>query len=205
MPAAGTRGAATFGTRSWYAWQQEVRTGISGDLAELVMRLDGPASSGIVLRIRAGHAWSQQPILAELRVVKAVSGCELVHIDVSDAGIYLLRGDSFVIEIISGTPGATIAGTYASPGTDSPSYSFPLYFAGFPFSNGGWRLGFQTFVVPRPCRSDMNLDGGIDEGDIRSFYELWSAGDSDADVNNDGAVDMSDISSFMDLWTSGNC
>jgi hypothetical protein len=206
MLSSGAPGAASFGTRSWYAWQQEVHAGISGDLSAVVLRLDGPISSDIVVRVRSGRAWTRQPAASEIRVVKRVNGDELVRIDVSDAGLYLVRGDAFVLEIISGTSaGATIAGSYAAPGGDAPRYGFPLYFAGYPFSNGRWRLGFQTFVTPRPCRSDMNLDGGIDEGDVEAFYRLWAQGDSVSDVNNDGAVDMGDISAFMDLWTAGDC
>lgn len=56
-----------------------------------------------------------------------------------------------------------------------------------------------------PCPSDFNQDGGIDGGDIESFYLLWASGDPCGDVNQDGGVDGGDIEEFFTRWSSGAC
>ncbi len=55
------------------------------------------------------------------------------------------------------------------------------------------------------CPADFNLDGGIDGGDIDSFFAAWEAGDCDADVNSDGGVDGEDVSAFYAAWEAGGC
>jgi hypothetical protein len=38
--------------------------------------------------------------------------------------------------------------------------------------NAAGRL--RGFILTPPCRSDYNQDGGIDGGDISSFFDAWS-------------------------------
>jgi subtilisin-like proprotein convertase family protein len=56
-----------------------------------------------------------------------------------------------------------------------------------------------------PCAADFNSDGGVDGGDIESFFPAWEASDGCADVNLDGGVDGGDIESFFAVWELGGC
>jgi hypothetical protein len=56
-----------------------------------------------------------------------------------------------------------------------------------------------------PCPADFNQDGGVDGGDIDSFFTAWETGDGSADVNQDGGVDGSDIDTFFTAWEAGGC
>jgi hypothetical protein len=53
------------------------------------------------------------------------------------------------------------------------------------------------------CPADFNADGGVDGGDIDTFFASWEAGQSSADINRDGGIDGSDVSSFFERWESG--
>jgi subtilisin-like proprotein convertase family protein len=56
-----------------------------------------------------------------------------------------------------------------------------------------------------PCAADYNLDGGIDSGDIESFFTAWEGSEPCADVNADGGIDFGDISDFYAAWELGGC
>ncbi|MEI7657349.1 MAG: hypothetical protein WCK33_04720 [Phycisphaerae bacterium] len=56
-----------------------------------------------------------------------------------------------------------------------------------------------------PCAADYNQDGGVDGGDIASFFPDWESSASCADVNQDGGVDGGDIESFFGVWEAGGC
>ncbi|MCX5688470.1 MAG: hypothetical protein NTV94_01535 [Planctomycetota bacterium] len=60
-------------------------------------------------------------------------------------------------------------------------------------------------IQPPVCPADFNQDGGIDGGDIESFFLAWEVGDAAADVNIDGGVDGADIESFFVAWQNGGC
>ena len=66
---------------------------------------------------------------------------------------------------------------------------------------------FSTGAPPAcpPCAADFNQDGGVDGGDIESFFGAWEGGDTCGDVNQDGGVDGGDIESFFLLWEAGGC
>jgi hypothetical protein len=53
------------------------------------------------------------------------------------------------------------------------------------------------------CIGDFNCDGGVDGGDIESFFVIWETGDPAADVNQDGGVDGGDIERFFTRWEQG--
>ncbi|MFZ4430756.1 MAG: hypothetical protein ACOYPS_10420 [Phycisphaerales bacterium] len=61
--------------------------------------------------------------------------------------------------------------------------------------------------APNPCgcAADYNQDGGVDGGDIESFFADWEASGGCSDVNQDGGVDGSDIESFFQVWEAGGC
>ncbi|MEI7658850.1 MAG: hypothetical protein WCK33_12375 [Phycisphaerae bacterium] len=55
------------------------------------------------------------------------------------------------------------------------------------------------------CAADFNQDGGVDGGDIESFFVSWEGGESCGDVNLDGGVDGGDVEVFILLWEQGGC
>jgi len=55
------------------------------------------------------------------------------------------------------------------------------------------------------CPADYNGDGGVDGGDVESFFLDWEAGESEADVNGDGGVDGGDVETFFRAWEAGGC
>ena len=54
-----------------------------------------------------------------------------------------------------------------------------------------------------PCLADVNVDGGVDGGDIEAFFLLWSQGSPSVDFNVDGGVDGMDVEAFFGLWEQG--
>ncbi len=83
------------------------------------------------------------------------------------------------------------------------------------FSNSGSSLSYQVDFYTNldsstcsscpPCAADYNQDGGVDGGDIASFFPDWETSASCADVNQDGGVDGGDIESFFGVWEAGGC
>ena len=55
------------------------------------------------------------------------------------------------------------------------------------------------------CPADYNRDGGVDGGDIESFFADWEGGSGCGDVNADGGIDGGDIETFFVLWEQGGC
>jgi hypothetical protein len=49
------------------------------------------------------------------------------------------------------------------------------------------------------------MDGGVDGGDIATFFGEWEAGTSCSDVNLDGGTDGADIETFFSVWQAGGC
>lgn len=56
-----------------------------------------------------------------------------------------------------------------------------------------------------PCPADYNSDGGIDGGDIETFFVDWQEGATCSDVNQDGGIDGTDVESFFVVWEAGGC
>ncbi len=59
--------------------------------------------------------------------------------------------------------------------------------------------------APCGCAADYNADGGVDGGDIESFFIDWEASGGCSDVNQDGGIDGGDIEAFFLLWEAGGC
>ena len=78
-----------------------------------------------------------------------------------------------------------------------------------PANASGWAILAATLsnstLGANPCPADFNNDGGVDGGDIESFFGAWEAGDNSADVNYDGGVDGGDIETFFSAWEAGGC
>jgi MYXO-CTERM domain-containing protein len=151
-------GGASFnvGTSS-LTWQQQIKAGLGGQLAGISVTIVGGAGSNMTLSIRKGAAWSSQPVLFQGTVTSASSATQQVFVDMTAANISLAAGDVFVMEL-NGNSGLNVIGTYvAPPGT--PAYSQPLYLNSAVHSDGGWRIGFQTYVytcTPGAACDDKN-------------------------------------------------
>lgn len=55
------------------------------------------------------------------------------------------------------------------------------------------------------CPADFNCDGGVDGGDVESFFAFWQEGQPPADVNQDGGIDGADVEAFFHSWEAGGC
>jgi len=55
------------------------------------------------------------------------------------------------------------------------------------------------------CPADFNKDGGVDGGDVESFFIDWEAGTGCSDTNLDGGIDGGDIETFFLAWEAGGC
>jgi hypothetical protein len=189
-------------------WQQEVTPGVTGTLEGIKLRLHGSVGASFRLRIRGGPACSARPVLAELTVVKSVVGDEAVFVPLLPFQVQVTSGQSFVIETgFIGFATVGMYGSYIAPTAGPALYSGPLFFGSQRFQDGGWRQGFETYVITQPplCLSDINGDGGIDGDDVTAFFDAWVAGGILADVNSDGGVDGADVSSFFENWVGSIC
>ncbi len=72
-----------------------------------------------------------------------------------------------------------------------------------PSGTEAWRATIPA--IPEPCVADFNRDGGVDGGDVASFYLAWIDSDPSADTNQDGGVDGSDVETFFVPWEAGGC
>lgn len=200
---------ALFSVSLTLPFQQQVVAGTSGQLSGIRIKLYGAVGSGMRLRVRMGQSWSLRPVVFDTMVNKSAPGYQSLWIDMSEANIVLAEGDHFVIETFAvlGVTAGKLVGNYRAPALGLPFYSQPLFFAGIPFTDGGWRHGFETYMITDeiPCVADINSDGGIDGSDVHDFFNAWEAGEVNADINIDGGIDGSDVSDFIDAWIEASC
>ena len=71
--------------------------------------------------------------------------------------------------------------------------------------NTATAFGTGVLTVEFQCIADFNVDGGVDGGDIASFFAAWESGNNSADANLDGGVDGSDVGTFFTYWERGGC
>ena len=107
-----------------------------------------------------------------------------------EAGSYAVRVPATVLTVASGLAldGEIVGG--ALPSGDGLA--------------GGEAVFAFTVETPR-CPADYNQDGGVDGGDVESFFLDWEAGEAAADVNADGGVDGGDLTAFFMAWQAGGC
>jgi len=201
--------AALFNMSSVLPWQQQVRVGVSGKLSGLRFTLAGPIGGMVRLRLRRGGVWSTQPAFFDVRLTKQIANYEVRWLDTSAADIYFGAGQTFVIETfaLATIQSLSLIGSHVSPSAGPALYVEPLNLSGIPFSDGGWRHGFETYMnVPNdPCPGDFNADGGVDGSDVSAFFAAWEGGDLNADVNKDGGIDGTDITTYLADWAGGRC
>jgi MYXO-CTERM domain-containing protein len=140
-------------------WQQQIKAGLAGRLAGISVTLAGGTVGGtITVGIRMGAAPSTQPVLAQhvATYTGPANQPQQVLVDFSADNVPLSVGTIFVMEI-SGGSGLSMTGSYVAP-PGMPMYSQPLYINGAVQGDGGWRLGFQTYVYT--CTPGMACDDG---------------------------------------------
>jgi hypothetical protein len=69
--------------------------------------------------------------------------------------------------------------------------------------DGSRRADVWMASVASICLTDWNSDGGIDGGDVTTFFDSWEQGK--ADINLDGGTDGADIDEFFARWERGDC
>lgn len=104
--------------------QQQVTAGATGQLTGVEFYLSGNAGEAVTLRVRPGGVPNAQAALFDGAAVKATSsGWEMPLVDVSAAGIQLVEGQVFTIEVQILTPGAGFASVDETP----PCYPDPIW------------------------------------------------------------------------------
>lgn len=189
-------------------WQQQVTPSVSGTLEGVKLRLHGAVGASFRLRIRTGAAWTGRPVVAETTVTKTATGDQVLFVPLIDANIEVRVGEPFVIEMAYiNTPSIGVYGSYIAPNSGPALYPGPLYFGIVRFQDGGWRQGFETYVIPAAprCPADINADGGVDGTDVSEFFNYWIDGNATADLNHDGGINGDDVSEFFDQWANSAC
>lgn len=101
---------------------------------------------------------------------------------------------------------ATVAigdlGTNGEAGSRMIAVGIPLADGVNGLEAGGLALPDDIFGTP-PCPADVNLDGGIDGGDVEFFFEAWVNALPLGDFNSDGGIDGSDVDAFFARWSAG--
>jgi hypothetical protein len=194
-PNSGT-GAQFNADASFLVWQQQIRAGISGTLEGLTITFgQGTVGAQFTLRIRDGAAPSSNPVLFETNVVRTSSATwEDLFINMTSSNITVTAGQPFVMEIVGQGQGTWIIGSYQ---LGNPLYPEPLYLTGTPFADGGWRLGFDSYVMVGGCEADFNGDNQVDFFDYLDFASAFDAEDDSADFNGDNQVDFFDYLDFV--------
>ncbi len=183
-------------------WQAQIRAGMDGTLEGITIGLNGSIGSEIEMRIRMGPAWSFQSPLFVGTVVKSTVEWENVFTDMTAAGITLSAGDILVMEVQGNNTGGGMLGSYVAPANGSPLYDEPLYLNQNNFADGGWRLGFKTYMVS-DCAADFNGDGIVNTLDFLAFLNAYNAGDPAADFNGDGIINTLDFLAFLNAFNTG--
>lgn len=55
------------------------------------------------------------------------------------------------------------------------------------------------------CAADFNCDGGVDGGDVETFFAAWASSTDSSDINSDGGVDGGDVAAYFTEWARGGC
>lgn len=180
----------------------------------------GNIDSGLVLSITMNHTFCGD------LVGTITNGTATATLFTREGGGANLDGQYVFTDTAITRIGAAGGGAFIEPGQYLPVTPLSV-FAAQPYE-GLWTLtiadqagidvgsitGFalvQVTVTPNcsggcaPCAADYNQDGGVDGGDIESFFLDWQASLPCADTNVDGGVDGSDIESFFLDWQRGGC
>jgi hypothetical protein len=146
-------------------WQQEVQTGVAGQLEGVNVYLNGAVGASFNLRLRAGAGFSSSPALFQTLVTKtSAAPFETVFVNCSAANLQFAQGALFVIEIQGNDTGAGFLGTYTPPPT-APAYPRPLFLGSSTcYADCGWRLSFDTFMLTTPAPTNYCTAGTTTNG-----------------------------------------
>ncbi len=201
----GAQSAAFNVDATFLIWQAQIKAGLTGQLEGIKITFtSGAPGSQINLRVRDGAAPSGNPALYDALVTKQVPDLEVVFVDMTASNIMLTAGQFFVMETQGTGTGCWIGGSYvAPPGT--PLYPEPLFLNGTNFADGGWRHGFETYVIEgSPCYPDCNNSGGLSIADFICFQAEYVAGNlAYADCNNSGGLSIADFICFQAEYVAG--
>jgi hypothetical protein len=184
---------------STLVWQQQVRAGLSGQLEGVRFTFLGVAGAQADVRIRLGPAWSSSAPSFSTRVVKAIDGFETVFVSMTSAGLHLSSGDVFVIETQGNGTGMNLIGSYIAP-PGAPLYPEPLFLTQSSFADGGYRHGFQTFMLTgSTCYP--NCDGStttpvLNVQDFTCFLQKFATGNLYANCDGSTTVPVLNVQDF---------
>ena len=119
-----------------------------------------------------------------------ISGYRLIEDVLRDAGA-LPAGYSLTIATGISADGTVVVGNGVGPG----------------FTPRGWVAVIpRTDGTPCPsCAADFDDNGGVDGGDLASFFATFEEGGECADVDGNGGVDGGDLAAFFQLFEQGGC
>lgn len=206
----GTNSASFNLDANFLIWQQQVRVGLAGQLEGIRLTFTGNSGAQSDVRIRLGGAWSTSNVAFSTTVTKAITGFETVFVPMTSASIHLSVGDLLVIETQGNGTGMGIIGSYIAP-PGAPLYSEPLFLTQSNFADGGWRHGFQSFMLTGGGTCYANCDGStgspvLNVADFTCFLQKFSLGDPYA--NCDGStgtptLNVADFTCFLQKFAQG--
>jgi hypothetical protein len=136
-------------------WQQEIITGIAGQLVQVDVYAAGTGNATFYLN--DGGPW--QGDANDFEMLFTSTGPGWYSIDVSSAGLSFGAGDPFVMGWVGGGTGLWMGGGYIDNGVGP--YHGELWLNQAPHSNGGWDLAFRTWVIPGPGGMAMLALAGL--------------------------------------------
>ncbi len=133
---------------SFLVWQQQVISGLDGQLEGFELEFgQGPVGGEVDIQIRLGDAWVfDAPVWSGVYTRTISTGSERVFFDTTSAGINLSAGDTYVIECFGRDQGVWLNGSYVAP-PGEPLYEGDLWLLEAIQGDGGWRHGFNTYMI----------------------------------------------------------
>jgi hypothetical protein len=190
---------------SFLQWQQQTHAGMAGQLEGVRLTFQGLLGAQATVRIRLGATWNLSPIVFSTTITKATATQEVVFVPMTAANIQLLAGDVFVIETQGNGTGMGLIGSYvAPPGT--PMYPEPLYLNASVQGDGGWKHGFQTYVLPGAPACYPNCDAStsapvLNVADFTCFLTKFAAADPYANCDASTSVPVLNVADFTCFLT----
>lgn len=159
-----------------HVWQQQVRTGIAGQLEAFEVVMVGSAGSDVNLRLRVGDAWNLSPVLWSTVHTKLAVGNEVVRFNVADQGLVLAEGDTFVIEV-QGDNTMQLRGSYVHPENGSSLYPEPLTLSGPGcYLDCGYNIALRTWMIrdlsENYCASTYNSTGAAASMSVSGSFDV---------------------------------
>ncbi|MBS0198346.1 MAG: hypothetical protein JSR77_16460 [Planctomycetes bacterium] len=124
-----------------------------------------------------------------------------------------MDGGTTNVSVIRGGEDVLFAATRSGTGANAGPFAAKVFLevgetVEFVVNNAGSFYSDTTgleVVISGGCPADFNEDGGIDGGDVETFFHAWEMGEYGADVNTDGGVDGADVGVFFAAWENGGC